>query len=110
MTRLSPTRPDRPGTAPVYDAGVSRRPRILDISFSPIIRDARVMRQVSVLARLGDVTTVGYGPKPPASERHLEVPAGLNSLPRTPGGVLRLATRQLSSVETPPPASRGPRS
>lgn len=88
---------------PVYDARVSRRPRILDISFSPIIRDARVMRQVSVLARLGDVTTVGYGPKPPAATHHLEIPADLNSLPRTPGGVLRLATRQLTSVERSAP-------
>ena len=83
---------------------MSARPRILDISFSPITRDARVMRQVSVLAGLGDVTTVGYGPHPPAATRHLEIEPRLNSLPRTPGGVLRLAARRLKSVEAAAPA------
>jgi hypothetical protein len=75
------------------------RPRILCVSFSPIIRDARVLRQVGVLAQLGEVTTIGYGAPPAGATRHLEIDADRNSLPRHPIGVLQLATRQLRSAE-----------
>ncbi len=80
------------------------RARILCVSFSPIIRDARVLRQIDVLAQLGDVTTIGYGAQPPGSARHLRIDDANNSLPRTPLGVLRLATRQLRSAELAAPA------
>ncbi len=76
------------------------------MSFSPIIRDARVLRQVSVLSRLGEVTTIGYGAQPPGSTRHLEIDAANNSLPRHPSGVLKLATRRLRSAELAAPAAR----
>jgi hypothetical protein len=82
------------------------RPRILCVSFSPIIRDARVLRQVGVLAQLGEVTTMGYGAPPPGSTRHLEIDADRNSLPRHPIGVLKLATRQLRSAELAAPAAQ----
>jgi hypothetical protein len=82
------------------------RPRILCVSFSPIIRDARVLRQIGVLAQLGHVTTIGYGAPPPGSARHLEIDSTLNSLPRHPLGVLELATRQLRSAELAAPAAR----
>lgn len=82
------------------------RPRILCVSFSPIIRDARVLRQVGVLASIGDVTTIGYGEAPAGSSRHLRIDDANNSLPRTPGGVVRLATRQLRSAELAAPGAR----
>jgi hypothetical protein len=82
------------------------RPRILCVSFSPIIRDARVLRQIGVLAQLGEVTTIGYGEQPPGSTRHLEIDAARNSLPRRPLGVLKLATRQLRSAELAAPAAQ----
>ncbi len=69
------------------------RPRILVISFSPIHSDARVLRQLSVLAEAGEVTTLGYGPLPASATEHLEVATGTPSLPETPLGVLRLALR-----------------
>ena len=81
-------------------------PRILCISLSPLTRDARVLRQLDVLAEHGEVTTLGYGPKPPAATAHLQVEDGLNSLPRTPLGVAKLATRRLKSVELDAPAVR----
>ncbi|MFQ6172017.1 hypothetical protein ACK8HX_10450 [Oryzobacter sp. R7] len=81
-------------------------PRILAISLSPLTRDARVLRQVDALARHGEVTTVGYGPAPAAATRHLEVGAGLNSLPRTPLGVAGLAARRLHAVELSAPGLR----
>lgn len=82
------------------------RPSILCVSFSPIIRDARVLRQVGVLAQLGDVTTIGYGAQPPGSARHLELDGALSSLPRHPLGVLKLAARRLRSAELAAPAAQ----
>ena len=79
-------------------------PRILCISLSPLTRDARVLRQIDVLAEHGEVTTLGYGPKPPASTAHLQVEDDLSSLPRTPLGVAKLVTRRLKSVELDAPA------
>lgn len=68
--------------------------RILSISFSPIHRDARVLRQLDVLAQHGAVTTVGYGPAPDHVAEHLELDSRKRSLPQTPSGVARLAARQ----------------
>jgi hypothetical protein len=81
-------------------------PRILCISLSPLTRDARVLRQVDALARHGEVTTLGYGPQPPAATAHLQVDDDLNSLPRTPLGVARLAARRLHSAEMAAPGLR----
>jgi hypothetical protein len=96
---------DHAGSERRYDARVGR-PRILCVSFSPIIRDARVLRQISVLQELGEVTTIGYGAAPPGSTRHLEIDAANNSLPRQPAGVLKLATRRLRSAELAAPAAQ----
>jgi hypothetical protein len=82
---------------------VSRAPRILSVSYSDITRDARVLRQVEVLARHGEVTTLGYGEQPAAATHHLQVPTGLASLPQTPTGVARLATRRLTGAEMAAP-------
>lgn len=53
---------------------MSRRPRILAISYSPLHRDARVLRQLRVLAELGEVTSVGYGPAPDGVAHHVRIP------------------------------------
>ena len=82
------------------------RPRILCISLSPIIDDARVLRQIGVLAEFGDVTTIGFGPIPPGATEHLEVPRTLKTLPQTVGGVLNLALRRLRASELAAPAIR----
>lgn len=82
------------------------RARILCISFSDICHDSRVLRQLAVLAELADVTTVGYGEKPPAAAEHLEIDAGLPSLPQTPAGVAALALRRYDRVELAAPAVR----
>ena len=79
---------------------------ILCISLSPLTRDARVLRQIEALSRHGDVTTLGYGPEPEHATTHLAVDDRLNSLPRTPLGVARLATRRLHSAELAAPALR----
>ena len=81
-------------------------PRILCVSLSPLTRDARVLRQVDALAAHGEVTTLGYGPRPEASTEHLQVADGLNSLPRTVMGVAKLATRRLHSAELDAPGLR----
>lgn len=50
------------------------RPRLLIISFSRIVSDARVLKQVRFFADEYDVTTCGYGPAPEGAARHIEVP------------------------------------
>ena len=79
-------------------------PSILLISLSPIDRDSRVLRQLSVVAEFGRVTTVGYGPRPEGSDEHIEVPEELKTLPQTPGGVARLALRRMRAAELAAPA------
>ncbi len=82
------------------------RPRILCISFSDIRHDARVLRQVSVLAQFGEVTTLSYGAKPEGVDEHLEIDQRLPSLPQTPAGVAKLALRRFRSVMLDAPAVR----
>lgn len=78
--------------------------RILCISFSDINADARVLRQLAVLAEFGEVTTVGYGEKPADAAEHLQVGSALPSLPQTPAGVALLALRRYDRVELSAPA------
>lgn len=79
------------------------RPRILCLSLSPIHRDARVLRQLSVLTEFGDVTTVGYGEAPAGVARHIRVPDDRMSLPQTPLGVARLTLHRHRAVELAAP-------
>ena len=80
--------------------------RILCVSFSPIHADSRVLRQLEVLRKHGEVTTVGYGPAPEGVARHIEVPENAPSLPQTPLGVLRLALRRHRAVELTSPGEK----
>jgi hypothetical protein len=80
--------------------------RVLCISFSDINRDSRVLRQIEVLAELGEVTTVAYGDRPPGATEHLRVDESLPSLPQTPAGVAMLALRRYDAVELSAPAIR----
>lgn len=86
------------------DDSAPHRPRILCISFSDIRSDARVLRQLDVLSRFGEVTTLSFGDKPDQATHHLEVDASLPSLPQTPLGVAKLALRQYRSVLFDAPA------
>lgn len=82
------------------------RPKILCISFSDIKADARVLRQLDVLAEYGDVTTLGYGEKPDGAAEHLRLDAALPSLPQTVAGVALLAVRFYKRLELAAPAVR----
>jgi hypothetical protein len=84
----------------------AERRRILCVSFSDISSDSRVLRQLDVLACLGEVTTLGFGGKPAAATEHLEIDATLPSLPQTPGGVALLALRAHDLAESRAPAVR----
>jgi len=84
----------------------SDRPRILCISFSPIHADSRVLRQLEVLRQHGEVTTVGYGPRPEGATRHIEVPKNAASLPQTPLGVAKLALHLHDAVELTAPGEQ----
>lgn len=50
------------------------RARLLILSFSPIARDARVLKQVRLLAPRYTVTTCGYGPAPEGVADHVQIP------------------------------------
>lgn len=49
------------------------RKQILLISISNLTSDPRVLGHISVLSRLGDVTTIGFGEKPLAACNHLQL-------------------------------------
>ena len=49
------------------------KPRLLLISYSDISTDARVLKQVALAAKNWEVTTLGYGPTPPGSTKHIEI-------------------------------------
>lgn len=73
-------------TAPPGGPGVlsgpqpeERRPRLLIVSFSPIISDARVLKQVRLFAPTHEVTTCGYGAAPEGVAHHVRVPDELVS-------------------------------
>lgn len=53
------------------------RPSLLIMSFSTIVSDARVLKQVRLFAPQYDVTTVGYGPAPDGVVEHVEIPEEL---------------------------------
>ncbi|PFG32509.1 glycosyltransferase family 4 protein [Sanguibacter antarcticus] len=53
---------------------MGERPSVVVLSFSPIARDPRVLRQVQLLSTVADVTTCGYGPSPEGVVRHVQVP------------------------------------
>lgn len=52
---------------------MTRRPRLLILSFSPIFSDARVLKQVRHFAATYDVTTCGYGGNPGSGVTHLQI-------------------------------------
>ncbi|GAA1574004.1 hypothetical protein ACIFOC_00903 [Leucobacter aridicollis] len=79
--------------------------KILCISLTPIHRDARVLRQIALLAEMGEVTTIGFGEAPKLATAHIRVPDGLATLPQTPVGVLRLALRMHAASECSSPAA-----
>ena len=55
------------------------RASLLVLSFSPIVADARVLKQVELFKDRYDVTTCGFGPAPAGVVDHVEVPAGLSA-------------------------------
>lgn len=56
------------------EPGERRRPRLLILSFSPIVSDARVLKQVRLFSADYEVTTCGYGEAPEDVARHVRVP------------------------------------
>lgn len=54
--------------------GNTTRQSLLIISYSPIVSDARVYKQVRLFADRYDVTTCGYGPAPEGVIDHIQIP------------------------------------
>lgn len=79
---------------------------ILVISFSDIPKDARVLRQLSVVKEFGHVTTLAYGTKAIWADEHLQIDSSLPSLPQTPVGVAALAAHRFRAAEKLIPAAR----
>ncbi|MET3933362.1 hypothetical protein ABIE00_001408 [Arthrobacter sp. OAP107] len=86
------------------NGGTKLTARILCISFSDIMADSRVLRQLEVLSEFGEVTTLSYGEKPAKTTHHLRINSALPSLPQTVPGVLALALRRFKAVALSAPA------
>lgn len=56
-----------------YANGATRKSMLI-LSFSDISADARVLKQVKEFSKDFEVTTCGYGPKPPHAHHHVRVP------------------------------------
>lgn len=54
---------------------------LMILSFSELVRDPRVQRQIDLFAPRYEVTTAGFGPSPHPAVRHLELPAGTRAWP-----------------------------
>lgn len=65
------------------------RPRLLILSFSPLLSDARVLKQIRLFTPLYDVVTCGYGEAPEGVVEHWRIPDELVS-GRYDGKPLRL--------------------
>ncbi|MEB4615418.1 glycosyltransferase, partial [Leucobacter sp. M11] len=50
------------------------RPKLLIFSFSPIVNDARVLKQVALFRDDYEVTTCGYGDAPEGVAEHIRIP------------------------------------
>lgn len=75
------------------------RPQIVIIAFSPIASDARVLKQVRLAARFGDVITCGYGPAPEGVSNHHRIPDDAALYPLNPRLLaLRLRRRALRNA------------
>lgn len=61
-----------------------RRPSVLVVSYSPLVMDARVLRQARELSRYANVTTAGFGQAPIEGVDHVE----LEDLAPYTGGML----------------------
>ncbi|MDK8098947.1 MAG: glycosyltransferase [Winkia neuii] len=79
---------------------------ILVISYSNIPKDARVLRQLSVVKEFGHVTTLAYGDKAVWADEHLQIDSSLPSLPQTLPGVAALASHRFRTAEKLIPAAR----
>ncbi len=53
---------------------MTTRPTMLILSYSPIVGDARVLKQVARFTRDFDVTTLGYGDSPDGVIEHISMP------------------------------------
>lgn len=60
------------------------RPSVLIVSFSRIVADARVLKQVKLLSGHYDVTTCGHGPRPEGVVGHVEIPEQLQAWRKDP--------------------------
>ncbi|MDD7385348.1 MAG: hypothetical protein SPI12_00500 [Actinomycetaceae bacterium] len=83
---------------------MQHRPKILVVSLTDISIDARVLREISVVEKFGETTTLGYGPKPMYGDEHLQLPDSAKSLPQTPEGVIDLALHRFVAAAKATPA------
>lgn len=58
--------------------------RLLILSFSPINRDPRVLRQANLFSSRFDVVTCGYGPSPEAVAGHIQIPDSASGWGKSP--------------------------
>lgn len=83
-------------------AAGQQRPTLLIISFSRIVADARLLKQIRAFAEAYDVTTCGYGPQPDPRVEHIELDDAFStSLKRLQGVALRARRHRFAYWVTP---------
>ncbi|GAA3897866.1 glycosyltransferase family 1 protein [Microbacterium invictum] len=55
-------------------SSLSTRPTLLIVSFSPIVSDARLLKQISLFRGQYDIVTCGYGDEPDGVVEHIRIP------------------------------------
>lgn len=79
---------------------------VLILSFSPLTRDPRILRQIGALADGYQVVTCGYGPAPDGVVKHVEIPEELISRPAGFVGIAALAVRAHRLAKRSVPSAR----
>lgn len=74
------------------------RKRICIISFSPIYRDGRVLRQIEYLAPHYDLTVIGYGPSPERGVEWLPINRSLTLIDKLLTSLLLIAGRIIPAI------------
>lgn len=71
---------------------MSKKPKLLIVSFSHIDNDVRILRHIQALESSFRIVTVGYGDVPSGVSSHFQIPNAFKYLPISAMGVISLLT------------------
>jgi hypothetical protein len=75
---------------------MNMKPKLVIVAFTSIASDVRVVRHLSALAEVFEISTIGYGNWPKGVSNHYEIPAKFKYLPLSIFGILCLLSRRFN--------------